>query len=60
MVILYILKGSPVDLLGHILFSVHMVQMAILLLVVAPFLIMGIPNWMWKKVFEVKLLNGCD
>ncbi|MCZ2258903.1 cytochrome c oxidase assembly factor CtaG [Sporosarcina sp. G11-34] len=57
MILLYIIKGSPVDLLGHILFSVHMVQMAILLLVVAPFLIMGIPNWMWKKVFDIKALN---
>ena len=36
MVILYIVKGSPVDLLGHILFSVHMVQMALLLLVSCP------------------------
>lgn len=57
MVLLYILKGSPVDLLGHILFSVHMVQMAFLLLVAAPFLILGIPNWIWKKVFDIKLLN---
>ena len=29
MVTLYIVKGSPVDLLGHILFSVHMAQMAV-------------------------------
>lgn len=57
MIILYILKGSPVDLLGHILFSVHMVQMAFLLLLVAPFLILGIPNWMWKKVFDISILN---
>ncbi|WP_342512719.1 cytochrome c oxidase assembly factor CtaG [Sporosarcina sp. FSL K6-1522] len=57
MVLLYIIKGSPVDLLGHILFSVHMMQMALLLLLVAPFLLMGIPNWMWKKVFNVGILN---
>ena len=56
MVILYIVKGSPVDLMGHILFTMHMVQMALLLLLVAPLLIMGIPNWMWKKVFDVKIL----
>ena len=29
MILLYIVKGSPVDLLGHILFTMHMVQMAI-------------------------------
>ena len=31
MVLLYVVKGSPVDLLGHILFSIHMVQMAVLI-----------------------------
>lgn len=56
MVLLYIVKGSPVDLMGHILFTMHMVQMALLLLLVAPLLIIGIPNWMWKKVFDVKIL----
>lgn len=56
MILLYIVKGSPVDLMGHILFTMHMVQMALLLLLVAPLLIMGIPNWMWKKVFDVKIL----
>ena len=57
MILLYIVKGSPVDLMGHILFTMHMVQMALLLLLVAPLLIMGIPNWMWKKVFNIGILN---
>ncbi len=57
MTLLYIVKGSPVDLLGHILFSVHMAQMVVLLLIVAPFLIMGIPNWIWKKAFEIKIID---
>ncbi|MFJ7933020.1 cytochrome c oxidase assembly factor CtaG [Sporosarcina sp. NPDC096371] len=57
MVLLYIVKGSPVDLLGHILFTMHMVQMALLLLLVAPLLIMGIPNWMWQKVFDIKKIE---
>jgi putative membrane protein len=55
--LLYIVKGSPADLLGHILFSVHMAQMALLLLVVAPFFILGIPNWMWRKVFDIKIFD---
>jgi len=57
MVLFYIIKGSPVDLLGHILFSIHMTQMAVLLLVIAPLLIMGIPNWIWRKVFEIKVID---
>ncbi|WP_251635291.1 cytochrome c oxidase assembly factor CtaG [Sporosarcina sp. NCCP-2716] len=52
MVLLYIVKGSPMDLMGHILFSVHMAQMAMLLLVIAPLFIMGIPNFLWQKVFS--------
>lgn len=52
MVLLYIVKGSPMDLMGHILFSVHMAQMALLLLVIAPLFIMGVPNFLWKKVFS--------
>lgn len=54
MLLLYIVKGSPMDLMGHILFSVHMAQMALLLLVIAPLLLMGIPNFIWKKVFSYK------
>ena len=56
--LLYIVKGSPVDLLGHILFSIHMTQMALLLLMIAPLLIMGIPNWVWKTIFEVKIIDS--
>ncbi|WP_317643965.1 cytochrome c oxidase assembly factor CtaG [Sporosarcina sp. GW1-11] len=57
MVLLYIVKGSPMDLMGHILFSVHMAQMAMLLLIVAPFLIVGIPNWIWEKLLAKKIFN---
>ncbi|KAB7707940.1 cytochrome c oxidase assembly factor CtaG [Bacillus aerolatus] len=52
MVILYAVKGSPIDLLGHIMFTYHMVQMAILYLVVAPLFLKGIPWWVWKKVID--------
>lgn len=58
MALLYIVKGSPMDLMGHILFSVHMAQMALLLLLVAPLLIAGIPNWMWEKVLGVRAINA--
>lgn len=54
MALLYIVKGSPMDLIGHILFSVHMAQMALLLLIVAPFFIIGIPEWIWERVLSVK------
>ncbi|WFA06812.1 cytochrome c oxidase assembly factor CtaG [Bacillus sp. HSf4] len=49
MVLVYMSKGSPLDLLGHIMFSAHMAQMAILYLVVPPLIILGVPAWLWKK-----------
>lgn len=60
-VLLYIVKGSPVDLMGHIMFTFHMVQMAFLLLLVPPLLIVGIPKWLWdlwiNKPFVEKFLK---
>ncbi len=57
MITLYIIKGSPVDLLGHIMFTWHMVQMAILLLLVPIFLIKGIPWWVWKAMLAIKVIH---
>ncbi|HZG71971.1 MAG TPA: cytochrome c oxidase assembly protein, partial [Chondromyces sp.] len=50
MATLYAVKGSPVDLLGHIMFTYHMIQMAVLYLVITPLLIKAIPSWLWKAV----------
>ncbi|AYC29130.1 cytochrome c oxidase assembly factor CtaG [Paenisporosarcina cavernae] len=57
MVIFYAIKGSPLDLLGHILFFVHMIQMALLLFLVSPLVIMGIPGWLWERVLKVKVIR---
>lgn len=56
-VLLYIVKGSPVDLMAHIMFSFHMVQMALLLLLVPPLLMKGIPWWVWKVVIELPVVR---
>lgn len=57
MLLLYIIKGSPIDLLGHIMFAMHMVQMAFLLLLVPIFLIKGIPWWVWQSVVNIPIIN---
>ncbi|MBO8155369.1 MAG: cytochrome c oxidase assembly factor CtaG [Bacillaceae bacterium] len=57
MVLLYVIKGSPIDLLSHISLMAHMVQMAFYFLVFPIFVMIGIPKWVWEKVFQVKLLN---
>ena len=57
MVTIYIIKGSPFDLMAHIMFTVHMVQMAVLLLLVPIFIIKGIPWWLWKVAIEAPVVK---
>jgi len=57
MLLLYAVKGSPVDLMGHILFSVHMAQMALLLMLVPPLLIVGVPSWIWQKIIRMRYIQ---
>ena len=57
LVLLYAIKGSPIDLLGHIMFSVHMTQMAILYLVIPPLFIVSIPKWMWTGIRNTKVIK---
>ncbi len=57
LVLLYIVKGSPIDLLSHITLTAHMIQMAIYLLVVPIFLLKGIPEWIWRKVVNTPVIK---
>lgn len=50
LLLLYAVKGSPIDLLTHIMLSTHMMQMAIYYLVFPILIIKGIPKWLWEKV----------
>ncbi|WP_188385345.1 cytochrome c oxidase assembly factor CtaG [Ornithinibacillus halotolerans] len=50
LILLYIVKGSPVDLMTHITLTAHMIQMAIYLIVFPIFMVKGIPTWIWEKV----------
>lgn len=57
MLLLYLTKGSPVDLMAHIMFTFHMFQMAFLYLIIPPILIVSIPNWVWKELIQSKYFN---
>jgi putative membrane protein len=57
MVLLYVIKGSPIDLLSHLMFSAHMAQMAILYLVIPPLFILGLPDWLMRSVIENKVVK---
>src|SRR5690625_2358322 len=45
MLLIYLVKGAPVDLLSHIMMSAHMIQMAILYFIVPIFIIRGLLKW---------------
>ena len=57
-VLLYLCKGSPLDLLSHLMFSAHMIQMAILYLMIPQCFILGIPNWLYERMLEVRAVKG--
>ena len=57
MLLLYFTKGSPIDVLAHIMFTFHMVQMALLYLVIPPLLVASIPPWMWRAIIELPVVN---
>lgn len=57
LILLYVVKGSPVDLLSHIMLSAHMLQMALLYLAFPIFIIRGIPNWIWEKVIQFPVVD---
>ncbi|QKY68934.1 cytochrome c oxidase assembly factor CtaG [Lentibacillus sp. CBA3610] len=50
LLLLYAVKGAPVDLLSHIMLTAHMIQMAIYYIVFPIFIIKGIPTWLWEKI----------
>ncbi len=57
MILLYVIKGSPVDLMAHILFSVHMIQMATLFFIFTPILIIAIPPWLWEHIIKLPVIK---
>ncbi|MFZ3579384.1 cytochrome c oxidase assembly factor CtaG [Virgibacillus sp. DJP39] len=57
MVLLYVVKGSPVDLLTHIMLTAHMIQMAIYYLIFPILIIKGIPVWVWRKILKLPIVR---
>ncbi|MDQ1003551.1 putative membrane protein [Neobacillus niacini] len=55
--LLYLIKGSPIDLMSHMMLTIHMVQMAFLLLIMPILFIKGIPDWIWRTVLDIKLIK---
>ncbi|WP_411843981.1 cytochrome c oxidase assembly factor CtaG [Salinicoccus sp. HZC-1] len=57
MILLYAMYGAPVDLLSHILFSFHMLQMAIVFLLIAPLMFYAVPGYIWKYFVNLPVVK---
>ena len=55
--IFYMAQGGPIDLLGHLMFSWHMLSMALSYLVAPPLILYGVPDWMWRRLMKVRMLD---
>lgn len=57
MVLLYLVKGGPVDLLAHIMMTAHMIQMGILCFVIPIFIIRGLPEWVLRWFVSLPVIK---
>jgi putative membrane protein len=56
--IYYFAMGSPLQLLAHELFSMHMMQMSLLFFVVPPLLLLGMPADLLRMVFRNRVVKA--
>lgn len=58
-VLTYLAVGSPLDALSDdYLFSAHMLEHMILTMLTAPLLLVGIPDWIWRKIYRTRVGGG--
>ncbi|WP_026858487.1 cytochrome c oxidase assembly factor CtaG [Jeotgalicoccus psychrophilus] len=57
MILLYAMYGAPVDLLSHILFTFHMVQMAFVLFLIAPLIYFSVPDYLQKYIVKLPVIG---
>ena len=53
MAALYAAFGSPIDLMGHYMFTFHMISMALGYMIAAPMLLAGVPDWMLRRLGRI-------
>lgn len=57
LLLFYIAIGSPLNYYGHYyLFSAHMLQMALIYLVMPPLLLLGMPEWIFRRLFLQRVM----
>jgi putative membrane protein len=51
-VLYYMAQGGPLELLGHLMFTFHMVNMSLSYLIVPPIILLSVPAFMWRSLFR--------
>ncbi|RAL22585.1 cytochrome c oxidase assembly protein [Thermoflavimicrobium daqui] len=58
LIVYYFSAGSPLNLLAHELFSMHMLQMSLQYIVLPPLLLLGIPAWMLRPLIKIHWIRA--
>jgi len=58
LILLYAIKGSPIDFMSHMMVTMHMVQMAFLLLVLPILFIKGMLDRLWRMILDRPMIRG--
>ena len=58
MILLYAIKGSPLDLMGHLVFYIHGITMVLLVFLVPPLFILSMPNWLWRTILNLMVIKS--
>jgi putative membrane protein len=54
MAIYYFAQGGPMNMLSHLMFSMHMTSMALSFLIATPLILLGLPGWLFKSFIDRK------
>src|SRR5699024_5284873 len=57
LLLLYIVKGAPIELMAHIMLTAHMIQMSIFFFVFPMLVIYGVPSSFWKKIINLPVIG---
>lgn len=55
--LLYFSLSGPLNVLSHIMFSAHMLQMAISFLFVPPLILLGLPSWFVERICQYRVMK---
>lgn len=58
MVVYYFAMGGPLNVLAHLMFSMHMTAMAIGFILAPPLILIGLPGWLLRPVFYHPKVKG--